>query len=103
MCKQNSLHSHFVSFNETLRAVTKTLPCASAYIDFTPPMRIIMKVKEKVNSSLCLTKHHIMKTYSGSGSNSAMHSLTSALDGGECQLHAPAALSPGKEALVPIE
>jgi hypothetical protein len=30
------------------------------------------------------------------------HSLTSALDGGECQLHAPAALPPGKEPLVPI-
>jgi hypothetical protein len=31
-----------------------------------------------------------------------MHSLTSALDGVSGQLHAPAALPPGEEPLVPI-
>jgi hypothetical protein len=33
---------------------------------------------------------------------SSTHSLTSALDGGECRLHAPTALLPGKEPLLPV-
>jgi hypothetical protein len=38
--------------------------------------------KVKVKLSLCLTKHHAMKTYS-EWRYSSIHSLTSALDGGE--------------------
>jgi hypothetical protein len=34
--------------------------------------------------------------------NSTTHSLTSALQGVSGQLHAPAALPPGKEPLIPI-
>jgi hypothetical protein len=44
------------------------------------------QIKVKVKLSLCLTKHHAMKTYWGSGG----------------QLHAPAVLPPGKEPLVSI-
>jgi hypothetical protein len=53
----------------------------------------------KVKLSLCLTKHHAMKTYWGSG-GIAPAFLTSTLDGG--QLHAPAALLPGIKPPVPI-
>jgi hypothetical protein len=49
---------------------------------------------------MCLTKHHGMKTYWGSGCI-APRILTSALDGSG-QLHAPVALPAGKEPLVPI-
>jgi hypothetical protein len=42
-----------------------------------------------------------MKAYWGSGRIAPLNSLTSALDGGSGQLHALAALPPGKESLVP--
>jgi hypothetical protein len=55
------------------------------------------KYNVKVKLSLCLAKHHAMKTYWGSGGIAPRIDL-----GGECgQLHAPAALSPGKETPVP--
>jgi hypothetical protein len=41
-----------------------------------------LNVKVKVKLFLCLTKHHAMKTYWGSGGIAA-RILTSALDGGE--------------------
>jgi hypothetical protein len=57
-----------------------------------------MMIKSKAVPVL-LTEHHAMRAYWGSG-GIAPHIL----DGMEVsgQLHAPAALSPGKESLVPI-
>jgi len=43
---------------------------------------IEVMVKVKVKLSLCLTKHHTLKIY-WEWSYISMHSLTSALDGGE--------------------
>jgi hypothetical protein len=54
-----------------------------------------LKFIVKLKLSLCLTKHHAMKSYSST------HSLTSALDGVSGQLHAPTALPPGKEPPAP--
>jgi hypothetical protein len=59
------------------------------------------KTYVKVKLSLSLTKHHAIKTYWGV--EVYLHAfLTSALDEASGQLHAPAALPPGKEPLVPI-
>jgi hypothetical protein len=59
------------------------------------------KVKVKVKLSLCLTKHHAMKAYWGSGGivPRILDLGTTWMSG---QLHAPAALPPGKEPLVSI-
>jgi hypothetical protein len=46
--------------------------------------------------SLCLTKHHSIKTYWGIG-GIAPRILTSVVDGVSGQLHALTALIPGKE------
>jgi hypothetical protein len=54
-------------------------------------------VKVKVKFSLCLTKHHAMKTYWGSR-GIAPHIR----DVGTWKLHAQADLRPGKETRVPI-
>jgi hypothetical protein len=52
--------------------------------------------------SLCLTKHHAMNMYWGSGDIAPRFlDLDTRLEV-SYQLHAPAALSPGKEAPVPI-
>jgi hypothetical protein len=49
----------------------------------------------KVKSSLCLSKHHAMKTYWGSG----LHAfLTSALDGGEWSASWPSRFTPRERA-----
>jgi hypothetical protein len=49
--------------------------------------------KKLVKLSLCLTKHHPMKTYSGSG-GIAPRILTSALDGGEWSASRPGRFTP---------
>jgi hypothetical protein len=57
-------------------------------------------INENVNLSLCLFKHHVMKTYKRV--QVQFHAfLSSALDGISGQLHAPAALTPEKEPPVP--
>jgi hypothetical protein len=53
--------------------------------------------KVKVKLSLCLTKHHAMKTYWGSG-GIAPRILTSALDGGEWSASCPACFTPRERA-----
>jgi hypothetical protein len=68
-----------------------------------PQISLIDKGKKvKVKLSLCLTKYHAMKTYWGSGDIAPRilwprHEMEVS-----AQLHAPAALTPGKERLVPI-
>jgi hypothetical protein len=55
----------------------------------------------KVKLTLCLAKHHAIKTYWGV--EVYLHAfLTLALDGGEWSAHAPAALPRGKEPPLPI-
>jgi aspartate oxidase len=51
-----------------------------------------VKIKVKVKLSLCLTKHHAMRTYWGSGGIAPRIYLP----------HAVAALPPGQEPPVPI-
>jgi hypothetical protein len=51
--------------------------------------------------SLCLTKHHLVKIYGGSG-DIAPPFLTLTLDGGEWSALTPAALPPRKEVPLPI-
>jgi hypothetical protein len=59
------------------------------------------KVKKKVKLSLCLTKHHAMKTYWGV--EVQLHTFfTSALGGGERSASRPGHFTAGKEFLVPI-
>jgi hypothetical protein len=61
--------------------------------------RLHHTVEVKIKLSLRLSKHHAMKTYW----RVEVHAfLTSALVGVSGQLHAPAALPPGKEQLVRI-
>jgi hypothetical protein len=55
------------------------------------------KIKVKVKLSLCLTKHHAIKTQWGSGCKST-HSLTSALDGGEWLASRPGRYTPRERA-----
>jgi hypothetical protein len=47
-----------------------------------------------VKLSLCLTKHHAMKAYQGSGGTDPDHSLTSALDEGERSASCPGRFIP---------
>jgi hypothetical protein len=62
---------------------------------------LFFKLKLNVQLTLCLTKHHAMKAYWGV--EVELHAfLISALAEVSGQLHAPAALPPGKEPLVPI-
>jgi hypothetical protein len=56
------------------------------------------KVKGKVVSTLFLTKHHAMKAYWGEWTYSSMHSLTSALDGGEWSVSRPGRFTHRKRA-----
>jgi hypothetical protein len=49
--------------------------------------------------SLCVTKHQTMKTY---GVNGVHVQVSSALDGGEWKLDAPAALLSGKQVRDPV-
>jgi hypothetical protein len=81
---------------EQLRTASYTIALGSYIIIII----IIIKYKVKV-TSLCLTKQHTTKAYWGV--EVELHAfLTSALDGGEGQLHAPAALPAGREPLLPI-
>jgi hypothetical protein len=50
-------------------------------------------VKVKVKLSLCLTKHHAMR-HIGDWTHSFMHSLTSALDGGDWLASRPGRFTP---------
>jgi hypothetical protein len=64
-----------------------------------------LKVKFKVNLSLCLTLHHAMQTYWRSGGYSSTHSSTSVLDGGEWSASCPCRFTPptpGKSPLLLI-
>jgi len=60
---------------------------SSSLLSIFPPI-VIFSVNRtviamvKVKLSLCLTKHHTMKTYWGGGVNSSTHSLTPPLGGG---------------------
>jgi hypothetical protein len=56
----------------------------------------------KVKLSLCLTKHDAMKVYWGSGGIAPSILWSQHYMEVSGQLHAPAALPPGKEPLVPI-
>jgi hypothetical protein len=55
-----------------------------------------VKVKVKVQMSLCLTKHHAMKTYWGNGGIAPF--LTSALHGGEWSASLPGRFTPRERA-----
>jgi hypothetical protein len=61
---------------------------------------IFLKVKVKL--SLCFNRAPRSEGVLGGWKCSSTHSLTLALDGVSGQLHAPAALSPGKELLAPV-
>jgi hypothetical protein len=64
-------------------------------------MMMMMMVMMIVVKSLCLSKHHAMKT--DAGVEVQIHEfLTLALDQVGGELHAPAALRPGKYSSVPI-
>jgi len=53
----------------------------------------------KVKMTLCITKHHTMDTYWGSGGiDSSMHSLTLAQDGGEWSTLCPSRFTPRERA-----
>jgi hypothetical protein len=56
-----------------------------------------IKKGKKVKLSLCLTKHHTMKTY-WEWRYSSTHSLTSALDGSEWSASRPARFTPRERA-----
>jgi hypothetical protein len=56
----------------------------------------------KVKLSLCFNRAAHHERVLGEWRYSSTHSLTSALGGVSGQIHAPAALHPGKEPLVPI-
>jgi hypothetical protein len=56
-----------------------------------------------MNLSLCLTKHHAMKTCWGSEGIELHAFLTSELDGVSGQLHAPATLPRGKSPPYPLD
>jgi hypothetical protein len=58
--------------------------------------------KVKLKLFLCLTKHHATKAYWGSEGIAARILWPRHWMEVSCQLHDPAALSPGKEPLVPI-
>jgi len=58
--------------------------------------------KVKVVPVIFLTEHYVMKEYLEEWRYSSTHSLALALGGVSGQLHAPPALPPGKEPLVPI-
>jgi hypothetical protein len=60
------------------------------------------KQKVKVKLSLCLTKHHAMKAYWGSGGIAPLIIWPRHYMEVNDELHAPAALPPGKQPLVPI-
>jgi hypothetical protein len=64
--------------------------------------RDFLTVKGKVKVSLCLTKHHAMKAYWRSRGIAPRILDLSAKMEVSGHLHAPAALSPGKEPVVPI-
>jgi hypothetical protein len=55
-------------------------------LNITGSPRIYM-AKGNVKLSLCLIKHHAMKTYGGGGRGMAPPFLTWALDGGELNMH----------------
>jgi hypothetical protein len=57
--------------------------------------------KGKATLSLGLIMHYAMKSHGGSG-GVALPVLTSALEGVSIQLHAPAALPPGKQPPTPV-
>jgi len=61
-----------------------------------------LKIKTKGKFVPVLINHHGMKTYWESGGIPPHIPDLGARDGGECQLHAPAAVPPGKEPLVHI-
>jgi len=58
-------------------------------------------LQKKIRLSLCLTKHHALKTYWGSG-GTAPRILELGIRWRCGQLHVPAALPQRKEPLVPI-
>jgi hypothetical protein len=64
--------------------------------------RLVWNLKLKVELSLCLTKHHILKTYLGEWRYSSTHSRPRLKMEVSVELHAPAVLLSGKELLVPI-
>jgi len=65
-------------------------------------VRCYLLTLRQIKLSLCLTKHHAMKTYWGV--EIQLHAfLTSALDGVSCQLHAPAPLLTGKSPRCPLD
>jgi hypothetical protein len=60
------------------------------------------KVEVKVELSLCLTKHHAMKTL-GEWRYSSTHTFTSALDGGEWLASHLGRFTPGKDPRYPLD
>jgi hypothetical protein len=83
-----------------------SLPCSEDLVtglhaessEYSPQIPII---KVKVKLSLCFNWAPRHEGVLGKWRYSSTHSLISALDGGSGRLHAPAALPPRKEPLVP--
>jgi hypothetical protein len=73
--------------------------CPQDGLDTVPRVTcsVCEQVKVKVKLSLCLTKNHAIKRYWGLR-YSATHSLTSALEGGECSASRPGSFIVGERA-----